>query len=122
MPKCRVFNCRSIGALEASSSGTGTNYLIPGNSDFNDLLGTVPSSNNLSSRGLIIYARNNTIHNLIKLVRVQVNRFNPTNYSESLTLVSGTADVNVTDLSKYTEELPYVFSTGSYGLPDVVNN
>jgi len=122
MPKCRVFNCGSIGALGASSSGTGNNYLMPGNSDFNDLLGTVPSSNNLSSRGLIIYARNNTIHNLIKLVRVQVSRFNPTNYSESLTLVSGTADVNVTDLSKYTEELPYVFSTGSYGLPDVVNN
>lgn len=121
MPRVRVFNCGSLGALGASCSGTGSNYLIPGNSDFNDLLGTIPESNNLSARGLQVYARNNTIHNLVRLVRVQCNRFNQSSYSELLTLTSGTPDIPVADLSKYTEELPFVFSAAGNGLPDVVN-
>lgn len=123
MPRVRVFNCGSLGALGASSSGTGTNYLIPGNSDFNDLLGTIPTAtaSNIFARGLQVYARNNTIHNLVRLVRVQCNRFNPGNYSELLTMTSGTPDIPVADLSKYVEELPFVFSASSYGLPDVVN-
>lgn len=117
MPKCRTFNCGSLGALGASSKVL---ILQPGNSDVDDYLGTIPTSNNLSSRGLQVYARNGAIHNLIKLIKVQCNRFNQTSYSESITMTNGVADIPVADLSKYTEELPFVFSANTGGLPDVV--
>lgn len=117
MPKCRIFNCGSLGALGASSK---TALLQPGNSDFDDLLGTIPSSNNLASRGLQVYARNGAIHNLIKLIKVQCNRFNQSSFSESITMTNGVADIAVGDLSKYTEELPFVFSATTGGLPDIV--
>ena len=117
LPECRVFNCGSLGALGSSSKVL---LLQPGNSDINDLLGTIPDDNSIAARGLLVYARNGSLHNLIKLVRVQCNRFAQANYSESITLASGVADIAVGDLSKYTEELPFVFSANTGGLPDVV--
>lgn len=120
-PKTQIFNCREgMCYLGASCSGSANNYLMPGNSQFRDYLSTIPTSNNLSVRGLFVTARNNTIHNLVKLDNPQSNRFNQTSFSESITMTNGVADIAVGDLSKYTEELPFVFSANTGGLPDVV--
>lgn len=121
LPKTQIFNCREgMCYLGASCSGSANNYLMPGNSQFRDYLSTIPTSNNLSVRGLFVTARNNTIHNLVKLDNPQSNRFNPTSFSESITMTNGVADIAVGDLSKYTEELPFVFSATTGGLPDIV--
>lgn len=110
-----VFGCQKAQAWFCIS--TDHTFLAPGNSTLDRWLSTIPTSNNLTSRGLVVAARQGALAGTNRLISPQSNRFNQQTYSETPTFTSGNANIAVVDLSKFPPDMPVVFSGNNYGLP-----
>lgn len=88
------------------------NLLFPGNSRLHTLFCVNPAS--ILSRG-IVFEANNTFLNELITERLQVNRFGTSELSQTATFTSGSANIAVTDGTKFGVGLPIIFTTGVAG-------
>lgn len=93
--------------------------LAPGNSTYKDLYSCIPTTNNITSRGITFITQATTggaaNNNEFKFDRVQSNRFNGLFSTQAATMVNTQSTFTVTDGTKFAVGMPVQFSATQNG-------
>lgn len=110
--RLHAFSCANGGMYFGNDVLTA--ILAPGNSTWVDIYSVVPSTNANLARGLVFECVRGTLNEGL-LSRIQSNRFNATVVTQSATMVNLSANITVTDGTKFAVNMPVTVSATANG-------
>ena len=103
----------TLGQVRFRSSCTSA-ILQPGNSEIGELVVTVPPGN-VTSRGVVVSSANGTIGGISAAKLLQANRFAPGTSTQAATMAAASANITVSDGTKFPVGMPVAFSASVNG-------
>lgn len=110
----RIFTFGNVNGGQFYGNDVPQATLQPGNSVWEDIYNTTPSTNANLSRGLVWFITQGQ-QNQGQLYRVQSNRLNSSVITQAATMANTSANIGVTDVSKFPVGMPVTFSATANG-------
>lgn len=107
-----TFSCTTGGQFYGNDVPSST--LQPGNSVWMDLYNTTPSTNANLSRGIVYWIQQGQ-QNEGLILRLQSNRLNSSTVTQAATMANASANITVTDGTKFAVGMPVTFSATANG-------
>ncbi len=105
----RIYTFANANGGQYYGNDVPSSTLQPGNSVWEDLYNTTPSVNTNLSRGIVYWIQQGQ-QNEGLILRLQSNRLNATTVTQAATMTNTSANIGVTDSTKFAVNMPVTFS------------